>query len=258
MSRFTMSVLTLMFLVGAGCMSVSFRGGEDTNQLPMRENKSNVKYKINTINFDVPLMPINAVSWFAERYQGTSPDFMSILQNATQYEKRWICEEVVKRFPELFTLESSGLPVNVRVVSLEDDDEWDNVGFSLCTLTLIPMCRDQANRYEVVLSDGRINQEVCAVSGVMETSFYRSMLIGAWFCGDDSRGFKLCQSYNNLEWLEPYGWGLLGGLSFSSRGRECMKDVFIETFAFDLAKAVIDWENQKKEVKEFRNNKKGN
>ncbi|MBR4893984.1 MAG: hypothetical protein IKZ36_02155, partial [Kiritimatiellae bacterium] len=143
-------------------------------------------------------------------------------------------------------------------VSLEDDDEWDNVGFSLCTLTLIPMCRDQVNRYEVVLSDGRINQEVCAVSGVMETSFYRSVLIGAWFCGDDSRGFKLCQSYNNLEWLEPYGWGLLGGLSFSSRGRECMKDVFIETFAFDLAKAVIDWENQKKEVKEFRNNKKGN
>ena len=79
MSRFTMSLLTLMFLVGAGCMSVSFRGGEDTNQLPIRENKSNVKYKINTINFDVPLMPINAVSWFAERYQGTSPDFMSIL-----------------------------------------------------------------------------------------------------------------------------------------------------------------------------------
>lgn len=238
-------VVNAALVITAGCMSATFRGGNASDRLPERTSKSDVKYRIEAIDFDVPLMPLSKKSLFAERYKGDEPDFMSVLQNATGLPKDEIRRQVVKRYPRIFTTESSGVPINVRISSLADEDEWDNVGLYFCTLTLVPARRDQYNEYEIVVSEADKTREIFSVAGKMMTSFFRSQLfVGAWFCGGDNGDYRFCRSFNGNEFFEPYGWGVIGGMRFSSRGRERMRDVFIETFAFDLAKAVLEWENR--------------
>ena len=104
MNRLLRFALCMFFLACSGCLAISgsFRGGGVSDKMPNRAATHNQKYYINSIDFDVPMMPMG-LSLFSERGEGSHPDFMSVLQMATEYKKDWIRRAVAEKYPDIFS-----------------------------------------------------------------------------------------------------------------------------------------------------------